>query len=115
MKGNKKLKEEYKNHKPLMGVYQVTNIVTGQRLIEASTDVLAKWNRHQMELRMGSHRVADLQRDWDKQSADDFSFEILSVLEYLEDDNHRYDSDLKALYSLVLEGKGIDPKTLYSI
>lgn len=114
MKGNKKLKEDYKNHKPLMGVYQVENIINGKRLIEGSTDVMAKWNRHQMELRMGSHRIASLQKDWNNQSADDFSFEVLSVLEYAEDDNHRYDDDLKLLYTMVIEEKLIDPATLYT-
>jgi len=64
MKTKKELKEEYKQTRPAMGVFQVVNEVNGKVLLEATTNMQSKWNRHQTELRFGSHRNKQLQKDW---------------------------------------------------
>ena len=79
MKTKKELKQAYKQLKPKMGVFQIKNTVNNKVLIESSTNISAKWNRHQTELRFGSHKNKALQKDWNQFEATSFVFEILSM------------------------------------
>lgn len=87
MKPRKELKEAYKHRKPVMGIFQIRNIVSGKILIDGSTDMLSKWNRHKTELNFGSHKSMALQDDWDRDKQENFIFEILSELKLEEDQN----------------------------
>lgn len=113
MNRKKELKAAYKNKKSVMGVFQIQNLTTGKVLIEGSTDVYSKWNRHQMELRFGSHRNASLQKDWNTYEDNNFSFKILSELEHKEDLAINYAKEVKVLEEMVLEELAIDPSSRY--
>jgi hypothetical protein len=108
MKTKKELKQAYKQHKPIMGVFQVKNETNGKVLIEGSTDVQARWNRHLTELRFGSHRNPQLQKDWNEAVSEDFTFTILSTLEYLEGKNVDYAQEVKTLEEIVVEELGLE-------
>ena len=56
MKTKKELKAAYKEMKPIAGLFQVENTQNGMVLIEGAADMQSKWNRHQTELKFGSHR-----------------------------------------------------------
>ena len=101
MKTKKELKESYKQYKPVMGVFQVRNTVNGKVLIDSSKDVLSKWNRHQTELRFGSHRKKELQNDWTALGSENFTFEILSELKYAEKENINYSKEVELLKEMV--------------
>ena len=92
-KSRKELKIEYKDHKPIMGIYQVKNKISGSVLIEGSLDVHAKWNRHCSELKFGSHRNKELQSDWNRDKPEAFEFSILSKLDYDDTTDVNYRSE----------------------
>lgn len=77
MKSRKDLKREYKERRKPAGVFQVKNIRNGKVLLGSSLNLEGVLNRHLFELRMGSHRVAELQKDWNEMGPDAFVFEIL--------------------------------------
>ena len=87
MKTRKELKEAYKQKKPVAGVFQIKNDENGKVLIEASTNIPSKWNRHRTELKFGSHRNKQLQQDWNDLGEENFTFSILSELELSEEEN----------------------------
>ncbi len=113
MKTNKELKKEYKQKKPRSGVFQVENKVTGKVLIEGSIDMPARWNRHRMELRFGSHRNKQLQADWKQGGEENFIFSILSELEVEESENLDLKKEVKILEEMVLEEMGIEEDKKY--
>lgn len=55
---------EYKERRPVMGIFQLRNLATGKLFIGASTDVPAMLNRQQAQLRLGMHPNRQLQLDW---------------------------------------------------
>jgi hypothetical protein len=76
----KALIREYKERRPVMGVYQVRNLTNGKVLIGSSTDVPAMLNRQQAQLRLGMHPNRQLQLDWQTLGPDAFAFEVLDTL-----------------------------------
>jgi hypothetical protein len=70
----KVLKAAYKLQRPDAGVFQIKNNKNGMILIESSTDIQSKWNRHRTELRFGSHRNKILQKDWNQYGEDSLYF-----------------------------------------
>ncbi len=103
MKTKKELKDEYKQMKFPMGVFQVKNSSNNKVLIDHSLDMESKWNRHKMELKFGNHRNKDLQKDWDKYGEENFVFEVITELKKNEKENGNYSSELKTLQDIVIE------------
>lgn len=101
MKTKKELKEQYKHEKPMVGVFQVLNKVNGKILIEGSTNILSKWNRHRTELRFGSHRNKILQNDWKEMGEDNFIFSIISELEIKEDEKFELKNEVHILKEML--------------
>ena len=66
MKTKKELKEEYKQPKTPMGVFQIKNIKNKKVRIDKSIDMESKWNRHKMELKFGNHRNRNFQKEWNE-------------------------------------------------
>ncbi len=106
MKDRKAIKAAYKLKKSTMGVFQILNKVNGKRLIEESADIPAKWNRHQTELRFGSHRNTIFQKDWNEHGKENFEFSILSELKIKEGETINVGQELKTLKEMVLEELG---------
>ena len=102
----KALKDAYKQKKPTMGVFQILNKINGKRLIEAANDIPAKWNRYQTELRFGSHRNTNFQKDWNEHGKENFEFSILSELEIKEGETINVGQELKTLKEMVLDEIG---------
>lgn len=113
MQTKKALKNAYRQHKARMGVFQVKNTISGKVLLEGSTDVDARWNRHQTELRFGSHRNKALQQDWKHQAATTFEFSLLSELEYQDGVAVNYREEVEILEKMLLEELQIEEKMRY--
>ena len=113
MKTRKELQESYKQMKATMGVFQVKNQVNGKVLIEGSTDISSKWNRHRTELRFGSHRNLPLQRDWNNLGEENFLFSVLSELEIKEDETLDPKTEVKHLTEIVQEALNIKEEMKY--
>ncbi|MEZ4847281.1 MAG: GIY-YIG nuclease family protein [Bacteroidia bacterium] len=103
MKSKKELKQEYKQKKPEMGIFQIKNLSSGKTLIEDATDIPARWNRYRTELKFGSCRNKALQKDWNELGEDNFEFFVLSTLELKEEDHANVRIELKSLKEMVLE------------
>ena len=108
MKTKKELKDEYKQMKFPMGVFQVKNIGNNKVLIDHSLDMESKWNRHKMELKFGNHRNRELQKDWNEYGEGNFVFEVLSELKKSEKENRNYNAELKTLQDMVIEELNIE-------
>ncbi len=113
MKTKKELKQQYKDQKPQMGVFEIRNTVNGKILIEGSTNIPSKWNRHRTELRFGNHRNRQLQEDWNEFGEEKFICSVLSELKLKEDDNSDIKSELKLLQSFVEEELNIEEEMRY--
>ena len=113
MKTKKELKAEYKQKKPVAGVFQLKSMKNGMILIEASTNIPSKWNRHRTELRFGSHRNKKLQNDWNEFGEANFIFSVLSELEIKEDESFDLNSEVKLLQEMIEEEMNIQEERKY--
>lgn len=102
MKTKKELKSEYKEMKFQMGVFQIKNTANGKILIDSSTNIPAKWNRHHAQLKFGSHRNKVLQQEWNKFGTMAFEYTVLSEIEY-KDADVDYNKEVEILEELYLE------------
>jgi hypothetical protein len=103
MKTNKELKEEYKQMKFPMGVFQIRNLVNGKIFIDSSTNMNAKWNRQKVQLGFGNNWITELQNDWKKFGEENFVFEVISELEEIDGEDNDYKSELAVLEEMYLE------------
>lgn len=93
----KALVREYKNTPREMGVYQIKNMVNGKVLIGSSRNLAGILNRFRSELKLGGCRNEYLQNEWDQFGPDAFEFEVLEVLEPMDDPAYEPEEDLKFL------------------
>jgi hypothetical protein len=100
----RELVRAYKETRRPMGVYRVRNLHDGRSLIGTSVDLPAILNRERVALRLGSHRNAALQRDWNALGPEAFAFEVLDTLA-APDGQPAYDptDDLQVLLGLWLD------------
>lgn len=99
----KELVQQYKEAARVMGVGQVRNTVTGKLLLVSSKDLPALLNRHQAQLRFGSHQNRALQADFAAVGLQGFAFEVLDTLSPSEDPDYDPAEDLKTLEALWLD------------
>jgi len=110
MKTKKELKEEYKQMKIPMGVFQIKNTINNKVLIDHSVDMESKWSRHKKELKFGKHRNGNFQKDWNEYGEENFVFEVLSELKKKEEDIN-YNKELKTLQEMVT--KELNTESIY--
>ena len=103
MNSKKKLKEEYKNKKNRMGVFQIRNTVNGNIYVGSSLNLDAIWNRNRMELNFGNHRNSVLQREWKQFGEANFKYEILSEVVEKDEDRIDYNKEIKTLEGMFIE------------
>jgi len=99
--------------KPTVGVFQIKNMKNGMVLIEASTNISSKWNRHRTELKFGSHRNKTLQKDWNIYGETNFMFSILSELKISEDTTIDTDAEVNLLKEMLEEEINITQEMKY--
>jgi|SRR6478735_4216905 len=103
MKTQKELKNDYKDAKTKMGIFQIKNTANGKIYIDSSTNLDAIWNRMRTELKFGSSRNETLQKEWNAFGEESFSFEVLSEIKQKEDEDINYTAELKELKAMYLE------------
>ncbi|MEJ2543009.1 MAG: GIY-YIG nuclease family protein [Calditrichaceae bacterium] len=103
MKNHKELKEEYKNKKFKMGVFQIKNKINSKIFIGSSLNLDAIWNRHKTQLKIGMHPNKALQADWKQYGEDSFSYEILAELKEEPDKDVDTNKEVKLLEQLYIE------------
>lgn len=86
---------------PPMGVYAIR---AGDRVVvAASRNVHGAINRAQFELRLGTHRDAELQSRWNHDGPARFSFDVLELVKEREDAAFDYAAELQVLEQLYRE------------
>jgi hypothetical protein len=80
MASHKDLKMKYKTMKKPAGAFQIRNLKNGRLFITAGPDLKALMTRHRFQLKLGSHRSSELQRDWNETGEESFAFEVLEEL-----------------------------------
>ncbi|HKI46095.1 MAG TPA: GIY-YIG nuclease family protein [Balneolales bacterium] len=103
MKTKKELKEEYKQMKFPMGVFQVRNTINGKIFVDSSTNMSAKWNRNRLQLSVGNHPNKELQNDWNKFGEEAFKFEVIEELEHNDKEIVDYNNEVALLEEMLIE------------
>jgi group I intron endonuclease len=89
MKSKKEIKDDYKEMKFKVGVFQIRNIINNKIYIESSANLVAIWNRYKFQLKNGLHTNGSLQKEWMEFGEENFVYEILSEIK--QDDNKTMD------------------------
>ncbi len=92
-----KLKKQYQQKVPPMGVYQIRNLINGKIFIGSSQNLPGKINSHRFQLKMGSHMNRLLQMEYNRFGLENFSFTVLDYLEPKENPEYDYAADLRIL------------------
>lgn len=103
MKTKKELKEQYKQQKFRIGVFQIKNTGNGKILIGSSTDLIAIWNRLRFQLNNGLHSNDALQADWTRQGEAAFVYEILGEIKHDDEPAAGYKREAAQLEQLFIE------------
>ncbi len=108
----KELKQKYLEMKPPMGAYIIKNNMNERALMNVSKDIKSTFNSHEFQLKMESHMVKEMQRDWKKYGEEAFSFEVLQYLEYDEKgEKTDYTEELEIMKIIWLEKLNEDEST----
>lgn len=103
MDRRKELIAKYKETKIPMGVYQIKNNANNKVFIGSNLNIQAIFNRTKMELNYGTFRIKEIQKDWNEYGEDKFDFDVLEILEPLDEPGYKPNDDLKALEEIWLE------------
>ena len=93
----------YKDTPRTAGVGVVRHVASGRVLLVASADIRSLLNRHLAQLRLGAHRNAALQADWNAAGAEGFAFEVIDTLPPPESPDDDVAADLATLEGLWLD------------
>jgi len=97
------IKKAYKQVNQPMGVYRIRNSKNDKVYIGFATDLPARFNRNNAELKFGSHRNRDLQEIWNSFGESAFDFEILDVLDHEENTQTNPDEELPILVEIWIQ------------
>jgi hypothetical protein len=99
----KELKKQYAQTMQPMGVYQIKNLANGKIFIDSGQNIQGKINSCKFQLSHGSYMNKALQEDFNRIGFDNFTFEIIDLLEPKEDTKMDYADDLKMLEEIWIE------------
>jgi len=104
MKSRKELREEYKQRKYRMGVFQIKNSLNNKIFVSSSQDLDAIWHAQKLQLNVGIHPNSELQKDWKESGTDNFTFDILEMLKQNDDEKpQEFEKELKSLEEIIVE------------
>ena len=97
----KELIKEYKDRKPVGGVYKITNEVSGKYIIDHTANIQSARNHFQFAQKMGSPMHLQLQKDWAELGGQAFKLEVLEEVEQRADQTQaQFMEELKTLEQL---------------
>ncbi len=96
----RELLRQYKESRPLAGVFALKNLLNGRVYVGGSLHLAGAMNRMRFELKMRTHRNKLLQQDWIAQGAEAFSFEVLDHVKERDDPSFDYANELDSMLQL---------------
>jgi group I intron endonuclease len=69
----------------IIGVYKITNKITGKYYIGYSKNIYERWTNHRRFLKNNKHINIKLQRSYNKHTLEAFTFEILHIFDNIEE------------------------------
>lgn len=72
---------DYKERKTARGIFALRCEPTGHAWVELAPNLDSASNAELFQLRLGSHRNAELQAEWNAHGADAFRFEVLETFD----------------------------------
>jgi len=103
MKTRKEIHQEYKERVKPSGVYQVKNLASGKVLLGSSLNLEGPLNRHRFMLKINSHPNKELQKDWNELGPEQFTFDILEVVQVQDHPNFNLKDELTLLEQIWFE------------
>jgi hypothetical protein len=76
-KRRKELREEYRQLKTYMGIFQIKNNANGKIYVDSCSNLKNRWFTIKGQLEMGRFANLQLQKDWNELGPDDFTYEVL--------------------------------------
>ena len=85
----------------IIGVYKITNTITGDFYIGSSKDIKNRWTNHKCPSRWKQHPNIPMYQDMRKYGVDKFAFEILEEVEesFLKEKEQYFIETLKPTYN----------------
>lgn len=71
----------HKEHNKKSGIYSIKNLITGQIYIGSAINLYKRINRHVIDLKENKHTNSKLQNSWNKYKSENFSFEIIELVD----------------------------------
>jgi hypothetical protein len=90
MDKRKELVAQYQEQERVMGVYKITNEAEAKTYVGSSLNIPSAWNRDQFVLTQQVHPNKQLQADWKRIGAGNFTFKILQTLDLEVPVRHDY-------------------------
>ena len=87
MDRRKELQWQYKQMKPTMGIFTIFSEQSNRCYLEAASDLKSAMNAAKFKLGAGLHPNRELQKEWCDQGEENFTMEILEILEYDKDES----------------------------
>jgi len=103
MDRRKLISREYKQHKPISGIYKIVNTLNGRYLLGHTHNIKAMQNRFAFSIANSSCVHPKLRKDWNEFGASVFVLEILESIQIKKDQsNAQFLDDLKTLEEIWL-------------
>lgn len=96
----KELTQAYKLAFLPMGIFAIRNLTTGRVLIDQSANLNAAFNRHRVELQLGTHRNKALMDDWRTYGETNFVFEVLETIKERPEPDFNYHAEMARLLAI---------------
>jgi len=97
----KELLREFKERKPLGGVYRIVNEKNERYILDHAANIKSIQNRFEFALKNNSLMDYKMKKDWDEQGGKHFKLEILEEVEQREDQTPaQFMDELKTLEGL---------------
>lgn len=100
---NKRLKQNYQQNPPALGVFLIRNNRSDRVFLAAGVNLHGLINRYKFQLQHGSHPNKSLQADWNELGSDNFAFEIVDEITPPNDPAFDARAELVVLEDLWLE------------
>lgn len=86
-----------------MGIYQIKNKRNGKLFIGSASNLPGKLNRHKFQLENNLHLNLEMQKEFNEIGGEDFSFDVIDLLEPRDDFDYDYTEDLTMLEAMWIE------------